>query len=516
MLNTDLKKYIKSIFDIKNENLIIGSFTELTNKKSIIADTYTIGNVAFTEKDVKINFFEEYCKTLVPSLADKLVNQNPDKTLQELRNIIMHHYEILDVFDNKKKLTRKELFLKKESEEAVEKYEKKLDNIKELFNTYKISQNKQTPIQKLIQETALNCERVSNKIPAGRLTMKDSENYILPYFNLNLDNIYDEIERLKPQDVSEYRYKYEYKKVEWSIPKKSNGIILQIDDTSIEKSDVIVTNNNNIDDSTIKEQFFNLDSLVVGYQYIVKKDIIRGDWYHNIVYNLNLKNKETINIRAKNELEELCINACKIPTSVIIGVNPAILIKGINKQKFVENKKVINKIFYELFSYFTTKKTENFKISESKEGLEYVKNDNIANVIGYEVIDVCQKKLFNSFHSIYQDLDREVNMNKLIENLFLQYVNNDLSKTFINYPFEHGILSEDADVINNFLYHAGNTFFNIKQRVNNKGFLERPLLLRLTLFGIICPILNAYYEKLFDIKYLASLELRHGSAQLNI
>ena len=40
--------------------------------------------------------------------------------------------------------------------------------------------------------------------------------------------------------------------------------------------------------------------------------------------------------------------------------------------------------------------------------------------------------------------------------------------------------------------------------------------LRLTLFGIICPILNAYYEKLFDIKYLASLELRHGSAQLNI
>ena len=42
------------------------------------------------------------------------------------------------------------------------------------------------------------------------------------------------------------------------------------------------------------------------------------------------------------------------------------------------------------------------------------------------------------------------------------------------------------------------------------------LLLRLTLFGIICPILNAYYEKLFDIKYLASLELRHGSAQLNI
>ena len=42
------------------------------------------------------------------------------------------------------------------------------------------------------------------------------------------------------------------------------------------------------------------------------------------------------------------------------------------------------------------------------------------------------------------------------------------------------------------------------------------VVLRLTLFGIICPILNAYYEKLFDIKYLASLELRHGSAQLNI
>jgi len=42
------------------------------------------------------------------------------------------------------------------------------------------------------------------------------------------------------------------------------------------------------------------------------------------------------------------------------------------------------------------------------------------------------------------------------------------------------------------------------------------ILLRLTLFGIICPILNAYYAKLFDIKYLASLELRHGSAQLNI
>ena len=42
------------------------------------------------------------------------------------------------------------------------------------------------------------------------------------------------------------------------------------------------------------------------------------------------------------------------------------------------------------------------------------------------------------------------------------------------------------------------------------------IVLRLTLFGIICPILNAYYEKLFDIKYLASLELRHGSAQLNI
>ena len=46
--------------------------------------------------------------------------------------------------------------------------------------------------------------------------------------------------------------------------------------------------------------------------------------------------------------------------------------------------------------------------------------------------------------------------------------------------------------------------------------LHPDILLRLTLFGIICPILNAYYAKLFDIKYLASLELRHGSAQLNI
>ena len=49
-----------------------------------------------------------------------------------------------------------------------------------------------------------------------------------------------------------------------------------------------------------------------------------------------------------------------------------------------------------------------------------------------------------------------------------------------------------------------------------KKVLKGKKLLRLTLFGIICPILNAYYEKLFDIKYLASLELRHGSAQLNI
>ena len=51
-----------------------------------------------------------------------------------------------------------------------------------------------------------------------------------------------------------------------------------------------------------------------------------------------------------------------------------------------------------------------------------------------------------------------------------------------------------------------------------KGFNKYTVnkVLRLTLFGIICPILNAYYEKLFDIKYLASLELRHGSAQLNI
>jgi hypothetical protein len=40
--------------------------------------------------------------------------------------------------------------------------------------------------------------------------------------------------------------------------------------------------------------------------------------------------------------------------------------------------------------------------------------------------------------------------------------------------------------------------------------------LRLALFGIICPILNAYYTKLFDIKYLTSPELRHGSTQLNI
>ena len=40
--------------------------------------------------------------------------------------------------------------------------------------------------------------------------------------------------------------------------------------------------------------------------------------------------------------------------------------------------------------------------------------------------------------------------------------------------------------------------------------------LHLSLFGIICPILNAYYTKLFDIKYLASPELRHGSTQLNI
>jgi hypothetical protein len=41
-------------------------------------------------------------------------------------------------------------------------------------------------------------------------------------------------------------------------------------------------------------------------------------------------------------------------------------------------------------------------------------------------------------------------------------------------------------------------------------------LLRLTLFGIIYPILNAYYTKLCNIKYLASPELRHGSTQLNI
>jgi hypothetical protein len=40
--------------------------------------------------------------------------------------------------------------------------------------------------------------------------------------------------------------------------------------------------------------------------------------------------------------------------------------------------------------------------------------------------------------------------------------------------------------------------------------------LRLTLFGIFYPMLNAYYTKLCNIKYLASPELRHGSTQLNI
>ena len=145
-------------------------------------------------------------KLLCPSLADKLVNQNPDKTLQELRNIIMHHYEVLDMFDGKKNLSQKELFEKRESEEAAEKYETKLKQYKKQFGdaTWK----HKNPIQKLVQEAAFNCEKASNKMVGNLLTMQDNNGNIYPYFDIKLDSIYEEMGNLTPQNIDEYKFKH--------------------------------------------------------------------------------------------------------------------------------------------------------------------------------------------------------------------------------------------------------------------------------------------------------------------
>ena len=62
-----------------------------------------------------------------------------------------------------------------------------------------------------------------------------------------------------------------------------------------------------------------------------------------------------------------------------------------------------------------------------------------------------------------------------------------------------------------YYYGKGEWYGKGSQSIGLSGNVLRP-----RLFGNIYPILNAYYTKLCNIKYLASPELRHGSTQLNI
>ena len=194
---------------------------------------------------------------------------------------------------------------------------------------------------------------------------------------------------------------------------KTDSALLQIDKRISVGGNDLETTNNNIENigSTAHykhDQGIAINELAIGYQYIVKKDIIRGEWYEQAMYKLNLKNKENIKIETKGELEGFNLNACKIPVSVIIGINPAILIKGMHKKEVAEKQEVINNYLFGLFSSTSDVEGEDFKMSESKEGTQFIKNDNVANVIAYEVADVCKSELFTIFHNKHETLVEKI------------------------------------------------------------------------------------------------------------